>query len=519
MSSRQFILLPLFCMLCACSGLGEARHTLAAADSMRVNEGVAYANGVPANNVQRGVGDSLALADAYITFENRRLIYPDDYARACYYYGRLLRSRGDQVAAMRAFIAGTHAPYLGRLVPLPWFSDYHILGRIYSNMGTMCHLADEFELSYDMYELSARSFYKADDTTAFYYALNAMALQLAEQKLHNQTLSLLGKIETECADANILTKTWETKAILYKNLAQYDSAIYAAGQLYSNGYSAASGYVTMAQSYEHLGQLDSALFYAQRVLAKPNASDKERYNMLYFFVYHDSSAGEEEKMKRYEERTDIDNKNIDPVQEQLVLSTELIRQDLNKKPDYSLVIIICCIFLLFSVALIVRRRHKNRIFRIKKEEQTLSTRKQELSVKEQELSSKAQELSAKRQVLQQEQASHQEALLKDLESTCERLRNRSILSTKKGMDDYASAKRLVNSRFNMLVDKLEATHVLSEREILFCVLVLLDVSHLKISQILTYSPNSIKKTKDIIAKKLGVTSLSLRNYLIYKVFQ
>ena len=224
-------------------------------------------------------------------------------------------------------------------------------------------------------------------------------------------------------------------------------------------------------------------------------------------------------MKRYEERTDIDNKNIDPVQEQLVLSTELIRQDRNKKPDYSLVIIICCIFLLFSVALIVRRRHKNRILRIKKEEQTLSTRKQELSVKEQELSSKAQELSAKRQVLQQEQASHQEALLKDLESTCERLRNRSILSTKKGMDDYASAKRLVNSRFNMLVDKLEATHVLSEREILFCVLVLLDVSHLKISQILTYSPNSIKKTKDIIAKKLGVTSLSLRNYLIDKVFQ
>ncbi len=87
MSSRQFILLPLFCMLCACSGLGEARHTLAAADSMRVNEGRLYANGVPANNVQR-------------------------------------------------------------LIPLPQFTDHHILARIYSNMGTMSHLADEFELSY-----------------------------------------------------------------------------------------------------------------------------------------------------------------------------------------------------------------------------------------------------------------------------------------------------------------------------------------------------------------------------------
>ena len=85
MSCRQFILLPLFCMLCACSGLGEARHTLAAADSLRVNHGVAYANGVPANNVQRGVGDSLALAEAYTLLGHWRLIYPDDYARACYF--------------------------------------------------------------------------------------------------------------------------------------------------------------------------------------------------------------------------------------------------------------------------------------------------------------------------------------------------------------------------------------------------------------------------------------------------
>ena len=518
MWNRIYIALILACTMCACSarqhifpfslweGWSEARHTLDAADSLRVNEGRLY-------------DDSLALAEAYTLLGHWRLIYPDDYARACYSSVYLLRQHNNQVAAMQAFIAGSHAPYVSRVVRLPWFSNYHILGRIYSNMGTMSHLADEFELGYDMYKMSAEFFRKAGDTTLYYYQHNAMALELAEQKLHDETLSLLGKIETECADANVLTKTWETKAILYKNLAQYDSAIYAAGQLYSNGYSAASGYVTMAQSYEHLGQLDSALFYAQRVLAMPNASDKERYNMLYFFVYHDSSAGEEEKMRRYEERADIDNKNIDPVQEQLVLSTELIRQDRNKKPDYSLVIIICCIFLLFSVALIVRRRHKSHILRIKKEEQTLSTQKQELSVKEQELSSKAQELSAKRQVLLQEQASHQEALLKDLESTCERLRNRSILSTRKGMNNYASAKKSVNLRFNMLADKLEATHVLSEREILFCVLVLLDVSQLKIAQILTYSPNSIKKTKDIIAKKLGVTSLSLRNYLIDKVFQ
>ena len=158
----------LACTMCACSarhhispfslgeGWSEARQTLDVADSLRVNEGRLY-------------NDSLALAEAYTLLGHWRLIYPDDYARACYYYGRMLRHRGDQVAAMRAFIAGTHAPYVSRVVPLPWFSDYHILGRIYSNMGTMSHLAGEFELSYEMYKTASEQILKTDDSTSYYY--------------------------------------------------------------------------------------------------------------------------------------------------------------------------------------------------------------------------------------------------------------------------------------------------------------------------------------------------------------
>ena len=210
-------------MLIACRPVRDAQQTVATADSLRVNHGVAY-------------DDSLALADAYATLGSWRLIYPDDYARACYYYGYMLRQHGDQVAAMRAFIAGTHAPYIQRVIPLPWFSNYHILGRIYTNMGVMCHLADDFELGFAMYEQSAKSFYRAGDTTLYYYGLNAMALELAEQKLHDETLALLDSIEQNCTDNGVLSKLWETKAILYYNLGQYDSTIYSSQELYSRGY-------------------------------------------------------------------------------------------------------------------------------------------------------------------------------------------------------------------------------------------------------------------------------------------
>ena len=506
MSHHLYILLLLVGVINACTpAVHESRHTLDVADSLRVNEGRLY-------------DDSLALAEAYTLLGHWRLIYPDDYARACYYYGYLLRQHNNQVAAMQAFIAGSHAPYVSRVVRLPWFSNYHILGRIYSNMGTMSHLADEFELGYDMYELSARSFYKADDTTAYYYALNAMALQFAEQNMHDETLSLLGKIEMECADANVLTKTWETKAILYKNLAQYDSAIYAAGQLYSNGYSAASGYVTMAQSYEHLGQLDSALFYAQRVLAMPNASDKERYNMLYFFVYHDSSAGEEEKMKRYEERADIDNKNIDPVQEQLVLSVELLRQDLDKKTPYMyLCFVLASIGLIFVVAWIAKT-HVKRITKIEQKKH------QQLTKQNANILADMSRLQANNNALRQENADlsvlHSERraeLMAQIVNNCDAIRNSEKWKDVFYWNKHDKLCEVADKHLNLLSTKLQMLEVLNEREIHLCILVTIgNFSDKQLAQLLNYSEKSIRSIKLNAAKKLGTTSAHLHDFLMQK---
>ncbi len=485
MPHRLFILFPLVCMLMACQPVRDAQQTVALADSLRVNEGATY-------------DDSLALAEAYSTLGHWRLIYPDDYARACYYYGRMLRSRGDQVSAMRAFISGTHAPYVQRVVPLPWFTDYHILGRIYSNMGTMCHLIDEFELGYAMYAASAEMFKKACDTTAYYYGLNAMALELAEQKLHDETLALLDSIERDCTDSGVLTKLWETKAILYKNLAQYDSAIYASKQLYECGYPVATGHVVAAQAYWKLGEQDSALIYARHVMCNPYASAKNKYNMLYIITSNDPTLSEDEKQQRIEERFDIDKKVLDPLHVQLQQAIDLLTREQEPKAKYAPFIMSGCLMLLIVAYLLIRRQFKARAYRIKEKES---------------------ELSAKEHELQQSQTSHRQGLVQEVEKTCSSLRVKSNICTKQGMENYSSVKKLVNKRLNMLVDKLEATRVLSERKIKFCILVLLQVPQRQIADILTYSSESIKNTKASIAKDLKISSSELRNYLINKVLE
>ena len=502
MHNCKFIVFVLLCAVmllglpcCACQPVRDAQQTVAVADSLRVNEGATY-------------DDSLALAEAYSTLGHWRLIYPNAFTRACYDYGRMLRDRNDQVAAMRAFISGTHAPFVQRVVPLPWFTDYHILGRIYSNMGTMCHLADEFELSYDMYERTATCMLQSNDSILYYYALNAMAAELAEQNLYRETLTILKRIEAECTDAKVLTKMWETKAILYRNLTKSDSAIYAAKQLYSRShYTATTGYVIEAQSFWQLEQYDSALYYAKLVIDHIEAVEQDLYNMLYLVAYCDSAIGKNDMQKYYQERADIDKGFLDPLHEQLAQAIIILEQEINAPVNYSLFIIIGCSIMLVLASMIVHRQHNTSIAHIQEEEHILS-------IKELNLSTKEQELSAKDRILHEEQAAHRDKLIKEVEHTCQSLRMKSNLLTKQGMKDYAAVKKLVNKRLNMLVDKLEATNALTEQKIKFCILVLLKVPQKQIAKILTYSERSIGNTKTLIAQDLKTTSAELRNILI-----
>ena len=530
MSCRQFILLPLFCMLCACSGLGEARHTVATADSLRVNHGVAYANGVPANNVQRGVGDSLALAEAYVTTGKWRYIYPDDYARACYYYGRLLRSHGDQVAAMRAFIAGTHAPYIQRTIPLPWFSNYHILGRIYTNMGTMCHLVDEFQLSYAMYEQSAIAFQKSSDTTAYYYALNAMALELAEQKLHEETLVLLDSIEQECADSGVLTKLWETKAILYRNIEMYDSVIYAVRQLHAYSYYAASGYVMLAQAYWALSQNDSAIYYAEHVMMMPNASEKDRYNMLYILAFADENIEPAEKLQLTEERSDIDKENLDPLHKQLSHAIEILLQDRNKRPPYlaaTIFLLAICLIVGLSWSLILRiRRHKMRTMAeietkhmelqhdIAVQQKKLYTETERERQKQNILRQQSEKLELQNSRIQAEHAAREQQIVQDIENKCVIIRQYTNWDKELHWKDYSALCEFINQHFYLLADKLKHIYHLEEKEVRLSILVLLDMfNNDNLAKILHYG-KGIRTCKSRLNAKLGNTGKDLRSKLI-----
>jgi tetratricopeptide (TPR) repeat protein len=489
-------------MLSACCGVREAQQTVATADSLRMHRGVAYGNGVPTSNMQRGVGDSIALAQAYTTFGRVQHIYPNDYARACYYYGRLLRNHGDQVAAMQAFINGSHAPYWHRLIPLPQFTDYHILGRIYSNMGTMCHLVDAFELSYEMYEHASEQILKTNDSVSYYYLLNDMALELAELNMRENTLELLSKIEDECTDKNVLTKTWETKAVLYRNIGTYDSAIIAAKHLYEREYYATSGYVVVAQSYWLMQQYDSALSYANLVVNSPRATIHDRKRMLYILMNNDSNITVNKLQSLEVERADLDYDYIGPLRQQLSVAIEILKQDMNSAPSFLKLSLITLALVIIGIIIWLSVVRFSDII------------KSEITEQNNQLIKENDEIRENNEKIKQQYEYQHEKLLHELNSCCEALRKSPHLQNELHWKNYSELCAFIDHHFSLLATKLKATNKLGEKEIRMCILVFLDVNNKTIAQTIHYAANGIGKYKYRIAKKMGTSGQNLRNYLI-----
>lgn len=489
-SSFQALLCVVVCLFCSCTAepLCEARKTLDVADSLRVNEGRLY-------------DDSLALAEAYTLLGHWRLIYPDAYARACYYYGRMLRHRGDQVAAIRAFINGTHAPYMQRVVPLPWFSDYHILGRIYSNMGTMSHLAGEFELSYEMYKTASEQILKTDDSTSYYYLLNDMAVELAEQKLQNETLALLDSIEHNCTNDGVLTKLWETKAIMYYNIGKYDSAIISVKQLQIKGNHDATGYVKEAQAFDCMGLKDSALYYAKHVMSHPYASNQDKYHVLYILINYDNTISKQEVQVLSSERADLNNELIEPLLQQLHVAVELLRQDIGDAPSLQKIIVILLILSLAGVSivtiLVILRKNIIRLLtghhRLKKENE---------------------EIRQSSENIKQQNSAWQQQIIQDIENTCEIIRKYDDWDKQLHWKDYNELCEFINQHFYLLADKLKQNYHLDEKELRLSILVLLDMfNNDTIAKILHYG-KGIRTYKSRLNAKLGSIGNDLRTKLI-----
>lgn len=467
MHKKYYILLLLVtCIFIACKPrlLREAQFVVSQADSLW-RAGQAY-------------DDSVQLAQAYEALDYWQWLYADDYAHACYHYGRRLRANDNPVGAMQCFINATHSRT----------RDYHILGRIYSNMGSICHLAGEFELSYDMYEKSANSFLSDRDTLSYYFLLNDMAFEKASSKSLDSCLRITQKIQSDfSSDNELMAFCYLSQAEAYLRCAQYDSAIYYAYKSKSL-YSIPSAVdIQLAQAYSLMGQKDSAVYYANTVL---DYTDNIffRNNALYILTNDDMSKDMDAIRETAAERSDT-QKLLEIRQGKLSQAVQLLDQDINRKPDRRWMMAI--LGTLFVVGCIIGVY----VYRKRRQHALLS-----------------QEIDC----LQSTYADFQKAKERNVEQICITLRASTTILKDLNWKDFDKMCQFVNENFYLLANKLQQTNVLNETEIRLCVLVLIGLTRSEIASALPYALNSVGKLKDHTSKLLGTTGKNLHDFLLKK---
>lgn len=439
------------------------------------------------------MGDSATLAQAYQILRDIPLSFSEglgsSYAHACYHYGKLLRAKGDPVSAMQAFIAATHSHT----------KDYHILGRVYSNMGSICHLAGEFPLSYDMYERSADMFLRDNDSISYYFLLNDMAFELAEQGQKDSAFLLINRIEKSCTNEEVLLKTLETKAVACKKVEQYDSVLYYTARLFSYGCYEPEIIQLRAQAYSFLGEKDSAVFYANYVLSV----SKELFNensALYILTHDDESKDKQDIRKTSADRSDV-QKLIEIQQGKLSQAVQLLEQDINRTPDLRWLYAIIGTLLATGciIAFYVYQKRKK---------QALLTQKIE------HLEQTANTIQEKKDELVKHYQTNHKQIEDEINSRCAMLRTTESIKKALAWKNYKKMCRIVDQRFYFLASKLRDNHLLNETEVRLCILTLLDCEYDQIAEFLYHAPTSIGTMKTRVAKKLGTTAKNLRQYLI-----
>ena len=375
---------------------------------------------------------------------------------------------------MQAFIRATHSRT----------RDYHILGRVYSNMGDLCHLANEYALSYDMYERSGQMYLLNGDSLLYFYDLNNMAYELAEQGQKDEVSLILNIISANIKDADIDIKIWETKAILYREVCQYDSTIFYAKKVLDRYYSYAPMLLATAQAYYFLAQYDSALVYANKVLATSNFYG-DLYNAL---------LTKAEILQLTSQREDIRFEEYEPVKEQLSRAVRLLEADLERKPDlrwiYTLIALI--LFICSSFVLV-------RVWRKRKLHQKIS---EEIEIKQNQIDT-----------LSQRQEEHHLQLLEEIEAVCAQLNESENWKKELRWNNYSEMCEVVNLRLFGFVSHL-SSFCLSEKEVRLCILILLKAGTEQMVDSIPYAKSGLGKFKLTTARKLGTTTREMRAFLL-----
>lgn len=471
---RWVCMLGLACAISSCLWQ-EADAVVAMADSIDQTQHVIY-------------DDTVALRKAIHTLNNPlgRTFKRSTLGKAFYYMGRNLEDDYSQVArAAECYVA---ADWLK-------IDDPIYRGRVNSCMGGICGNYNKDSLSLLFYERALEHFEESGDEMRYAYGL--LDLSLCADALNHFVFAdslwlLASKYTIDEEYRHYLNDVRVHHFIRLSESNFADSIVYYLQKSeIINSWSA----ISLASAFYDLGQMDSAAYYATKVVGEYN--DVPSANVSAYYILHkhailnnDILAADSLASLRMDEKRKAEVKKVDSLD-----GIQVFEEYLAYCEIYRWRVLLYCLAALLALSVVVVLLWYWQ--RAKKEVHAQAEAVQQAEMEYQ-------------QNLEEQRHQRLEALMQHMEHF--RMR---YPKPNKEWSNYEKMRTELNQSLLCLLDKL-AERKLSEKEIRLCVYCLLyrNVSTKILAEYMIYSAVGIRTFKQRTAQKLGTTAANLYDFLV-----
>lgn len=439
----------------------------------------------------------------YYETENDRL----HLATACFYKARMCKyaARYEEATLL----------YLKALDNFERSTHSVLLGKIYSDMGEICSLQHQYRTAQQKYQLSADYFTKANKKKYALYALLDVGRMYQYVNRHDSAHSCYFKALSLVNDSLDKGACLQEIALNYYSSKRYDSALFYLREIISFPYlgnNRSIRYYKLGAVLLDLKQYDSAHYYASNALKQHSDiyTRRDCYRIL----------ADVESLKGHNQQTNIYIKNyvacMDSIQKiesqtkaPVLESFQQVKKQVSKTTRYLFILLLILPLLAVLVVIFVIRLCKGH-----KRERSVLLEKQALA--QNEIYKKHIKILHRRiEAMKVHQSQKRRVIL----SSERDLMTHELYNELLHLDDWDTFSQDMNSFLGNLITRLEEEYsTITRKEVIWCCLSLLQISHADILTLIEYKQTSYSKFKQRLAKKMNLTDAAeLTRFLEQKV--
>ena len=382
---------------------------------------------------------------------------------------------------------------------------------LYHDLGNICYVQHEYLNAREKYIQSAEYFNKSCAVLESNYRLIDIGRTYFSEKKYNTALFYYSKVLNQSEDSLLTGKALQEIGINYLHSGKVDSAKkYLTSCLSYPAKAEDKGlqFMNLADIYFKCSLYDSAFHYSTLALKEPSdlLTKRECYRILVDIEFHKKNLVQMGKYMTLFQSYSNSVKALESQTKSTVIENLHDTNETEKGTKRNTIIILSILVTLLSLSGIIIyllfKRNKTKKTQLKLFRDQLSTKQEFVS---RNLSKKIEAAKVTQTDLRRK-ASPEERLKLDKE-----LYNKAL-----HLEKWADFKVEMNQTFNQIIDKLESNFSgITQREMIWCCLHLLEVQNKDKMLILEASPDSLYKLKQRFAKKLNLkTTKQLDSFLI-----